>query len=144
MVTVLDVERTVAPGIPWDRAVACRFRDTLDDRYELNETRATLVAQEAVNLAAANSVGRMDGCERVPLDSCVAQAAQAPHHIVEGPPSTLVYPVRVVDLPRAVNREAHEEVVLAEERGPVGIEKGAVRLDRVLGPLTRLQIKVDE
>src|SRR5262245_61571122 len=47
-------------------------------------------------------------------------------------------------LPRAVDREPDEKLVLAEERGPRKIEEGSVGLDRVLGSLSGLEVVLGE
>ena len=57
---VLHVERPVAPRRPRHRSVLVRLRHPLDDRDELNEARAAVVAEEAVDLAAAVGVRGVD------------------------------------------------------------------------------------
>src|SRR5262249_5815176 len=141
-VALLGVERPVAPRRPGHASVRPGLGNALDDRDELHEPCAALVPQEAVDLAAAVAVRGMDRRERVPLDASVAQRLEPAHHLVERPLAALVHPVRVVDLPWAVDRKADEEVVLAEERCPLGVEERAVRLDRVDRTLPGLEAVV--
>ena len=63
-------------------------------------------------------------------------------HPVEGGLAALVDPVRVVHLPRAVDRDADQEVVLLQERAPLVVQQGAVGLDRVEDPLARPRVLV--
>ena len=86
----------------------------------------------------------VDRREDVALDAACAQVLQAAHHLVEAAAPALGQPERVVDLARAVDRDPDEELVLLEERRPLLVELGAVGLDRVLRPLPRLQVVVDQ
>ena len=134
---LLHVERPVAPRRPRHGPVRVRLGDPLDDRDELDEAGAALVAEEAVDLAAVVGVRGVDRRQRVPVDLRVAQVAEPAHHLVERALAALVHAVGVVQLARPVDRDADEEVVLAEERRPLLVEQRAVRLDRVRGPLAR-------
>ena len=107
----------------------------LDDRDELHERRAELVAQERVDLAPVVAVGRVDRGQRVPLHPVPLQRLQPAHDPVEGRLAALVDPVGVVHLARPVDRDPDEEVVLLEERAPLVVEQGRVGLHRVEDPL---------
>ena len=108
---LLLVQRPVAPRRPRHLAVG-GLGDPLDDRDELDEARAALVAEEAVHLAAAVAVAGMHGRERVPLDAGRAQMLETAHDLVERALAALVDPVGVVHLPRPVDRDPDQEVVL--------------------------------
>ena len=95
-VALLHVERPVAPGRPRHGSVFVRLGDALDDRDELDEPRAALVAEEAVDLAAVVAVRGVDGRQRVPLDARRLQVLEAAHHLVERALAALVHPVGVV------------------------------------------------
>ena len=105
--------------------------DPLDDGDELDELRTELVAQERVDLAAVVAVGRVDGGEHVPVDPVPPEYVEPAHHPVEGGLAALVDPVGVVHLARAVDGQAHQEVVLVQERAPLVVEQRAVGLHRV-------------
>ena len=120
--SLLLVERPVAPRRPRHLPVG-RLGDALDDRDELDEACVALVAQEAVHLAAVVAVARVHGRERVPLDAGRPQMVEPAHHLVERPLAALVDPVGVVHLPRPVDRDPDQEVVLLEERRPLLVEQ---------------------
>ena len=138
-VPLLGVERAAlhpaAPAGVGDRQTL--LGRAFDDGNELDEPRAQLVAQERVHLAAVVAVDRVDGGQHVPVDLVAPQHIQAPHHPVERRLAALVHAVGIVHLPRPVDRDADQEVVLLQERAPLVIEQGAVRLDRVEDPLAR-------
>ena len=140
----LHVQGPVAPRRPRHRPVVGGLHDPLDDRDELHEARAALVAEEPVHLAAVVGVGGMDRRQRVPVDSRVLQMREPLHHLVERALAALVHPVGVVQLPRPVDRDPDQDVVLLEERRPFLVQQCPVRLDRVDGPLPRLQIPLRE
>src|SRR6185295_3514391 len=82
--TLLDVERPVAPRLPGNGSVVGLIgRDPLDDRDELDEAGATFVAKKAIDLAAAIAVCSVHGCQGIPLDSCVVEKREPEHHLVE-------------------------------------------------------------
>ncbi len=137
---LLGVERPVAPRRPRHGAVLLRLGDALDDRDELDEAGVALVAEEAVHVAAAPGVRRVDRRERVPLDTGLPEVSEAGHHLVERPLAALVHAVRVVQLARAVDRDPDQDLVLAEERRPLLVEQGRVRLDRVQCALAGLEV----
>ena len=107
-VALLAVERTGArTGSP----AGLRERQQLgghplDDRDELDERGAELVAQEGVDLAAVVAVGGVDRGERVPVDAVALERVQPAYDAVEGGLATLVDAVGVVHLPRTVDRHA--------------------------------------
>ena len=74
--SLLHVQRAVAPGRPGHRTVGVGLGDALDDGDELDEARAALVAQEAVHLAAVIGVRGVDRRQRVPLDSSGLQVLE--------------------------------------------------------------------
>ena len=73
-----------------------------------------------------------------------AQVLQAAHHLVKAAAPAPGQTERVVNLARTVDRDPDEEVVLLEEGRPSVVQLGAVGLDRVLRPLPRLQVVVDQ
>ena len=96
-----------------------RLGDALDDRDELHEARTALVAQEAIDLAAAMLVRGVHRREDVVLDAVCAQMPQAAHDLVEAAAPTPGQTERVVDLAGAVDRDPDEELVLLEEARPL-------------------------
>src|SRR6185295_16879902 len=142
--TLLDVERPVAPRLPGNGSVLRRFRDPLDDRDELDEAGATFVAKKAVNLAAAIAVCGVHGCKGIPLDSGVVEEREAMHHLVETAFPSFVHAIGVVELAWPVDRDPDEEVVVLEERGPLFVEECPVRLDRVHRALSGLKAALSE
>ena len=101
----------------------------LDDRDELDVARAQLVAEEAVDLERVRGVGGVDGAEDVELDAVPLQEAGGGDARGRRPACRRVVPVGVVQLAWAVDAEAHEVVVLGEERRPLVVEQHAVGLD---------------
>ena len=138
-VPLLRVERAAlhpaAPAGVGDRQAL--LGRAFDDGNELDERRAQLIAQERVHAAAVVAVDRVDGGQHVPVDLVPPQHIQAPHHPVERRLAALVHAVGVVHLPRPVDRDADQEVVLLQEPAPLVVEQGAVGLDRVEDPLAR-------
>ena len=94
------------------------FGDSLDDRDELHEPRAAVVAQEAVHLATARFVGRVHGRENVVFHARGPQVTEAAHDLVEAAAAALRHPVGVVDLLGTVDRDPDEELVFVEELPP--------------------------
>src|ERR1017187_5136384 len=74
--------------------------------------------------AAVVAIDRMDRGQHVPLDRVALEHIQAPHHPVEGGLAALVDPVGVVHLPRAVDRDPDQELVVLQERTPFVIQQG--------------------
>ena len=66
------------------------------------------------------------------------------HHLVEGALLAAVDPVSVMELPRAVDAETNQEIVLLEEGAPLIIQKDAVGLKSVLHNLAGLTVLFDE
>jgi hypothetical protein len=86
----------------------------------------------------------VDGGEDVERHPARAQVVEAAHHLVEAAAAALRHAVRVVDLPRPVDRYPDEEVVLTEEVGPFRIDLRAVGLDRVARPLAVAHMAIDQ
>src|SRR6185437_10558003 len=143
-VTLLDVQRPVAPRLPGNRSVLGRFRDPLDDRDELDEAGATFVAKKAVDLTAAIAVGGVHGCQGIPIDSCVVEEREPMHHLVETALPALVHAKGVVKLAWPVDRDPDQELVLLEERRPLLVEERPVRLDRVRRALAGLKAALSQ
>ncbi len=108
-----------------------RRRD-LDDRDELEEARAELVAEVAVDLERVLLVRGVHRAQHVELGAVLLEQARGGLDLVEHRAPCAVVAVRVVKLARPVDAQAHEHVVLGEERGPLVVEQRAVRLDRAL------------
>ena len=53
------------------------------------------------------------------------------HHLVEGAAAALVDSIGIVHLPRAIDAQPHQEVVLFEERRPLVVDLRAVSLNRM-------------
>ena len=110
----------------------------------MHESSAALIAQEPIHLATAVLVGCVHGGQYVELDPRRAELPEPAHHLIEAAASAFRDAECVVDLARAVDRDANQEVVLAQERGPLCVELGGIGLDRVRRPLTRLQVAIDK
>jgi len=78
--------------------------------------------------------------QRVEADTVTLQHPGRGVHCVEGRGAALGHAVVVVNVARAVDREADQETVLLEKLGPVLVEQRAVRLQVVLDPLPGLRI----
>ena len=137
-VALLPVQRPVAgAGAPARLGQRQQLgRHPLDDRDELHERRAQVVAQEPVDLAPVVAVGRVHRGQRVPVDAVPLERVEPADHPVEGGLAALVDPVGVVHLARPVDRDPDQEVVLLQERAPLVVEQGRVGLHRVEDPLT--------
>ncbi len=109
----------------------------LDDRDELDEPRAEVVAEERVDLAPVVAVGRVDRGQRVPLHPVPTEHVQPAQHPVEGGLAALVDAVGVVHVAGSVHRDADQEVVRVQEVAPLVVEERAVGLDGVEDPLSR-------
>ncbi len=86
------------------------------------------------------AVDGVHGRQRVPLHPTGPEVLEAADHLLERPLAALVDPVGVVQLPRPVDRDPDQELVLPEERGPLLVQQRPVGLNRVDSPLARLQI----
>ena len=89
-------------------------------------------------------VGGVDRAQDVEVDVVLAQVPPAAHHQVERALPAAVDAVGVVQLARTVDAQAHEEVVLLEERAPVVVEQQAVGLERVLHGLAGPAVLLDQ
>ena len=100
-------------------------------------------AHELVYALALSGTAVVDGAQRVVLYAAHGHHLESSHHAVEGGVPAAVVSVGVVDLLGAVEREPDEEVVLAEEVAPVGVDEQSVGLQRVLdlfvSPVSLLQ-----
>ena len=118
-------DRAVRHRVPFLEA---RLVVPFHDGDELDELRAGLIAQEAIDLQRMGGIGRVDGGEDVKLNPVLLQEVQALHHPIEGGAATLVNPVAVVYLTRAIDADADEEIVGAEEAAPIVVQRCAVGL----------------
>ena len=89
-------------------------------------------------------VGRVHRAEDVDVHLVLTQMPPAAHHAVERALPAAVAPIGVVEIARAVNAQADEEVVLLEEGAPLVVEQDAVGLERVLHDLARPTVSLDE
>ena len=115
-------------------------RRALDDRDELDVLGAQLVAQEPVHPATLVAVRRVQRGQHVPLHAVALEHIKSADHAIEGRLAALAHAVGVVNLPRAVDRDPDEELVLLQKRSPLVIEQRTVRLQRVQDPLPRLRV----
>jgi hypothetical protein len=99
---------------------------------------AELVTEEPVDPQRLVGVRLVKGAEDVDIDALALERVPTLHHLIERPPAALVDAVGVMDLLRTVDRDAHQEIVLLEERCPRIVDEHRVRLHRVLDPLTGL------
>ena len=143
----LRVEQALLAGLLAPALVGDRDRllgGALDDRDELHPLGAQLVAEEAIDGAAVVLVGGVDRAQDVEVDLVLAQVPPAAHHQVEGALAAAVDAVGVVQLARAVDAQADQEVVLLEERAPVVVEQQAVGLEGVLHGLAGPAVLLDQ
>ena len=144
-VALLAVERAVPPGPPGRLArqprrqldlveghVDPRRRQPLDDRDELDEARAELVAQVAVDLERVVGVRPVERGQRVELDAVLLEGVQAAQDPFGRRRAAAVHAVGVVHRGRPVDADPDEVVVLLEQRRQLVVDERAVRLDRVL------------
>ena len=100
-------------------------------------------AHELVYALALSGTAVVDGAQRVVLYAAHGHHLEPSHHAVEGGVPASVVAVGVVDLFGSVDGESDEEVVLAEEVAPVGVDEQSVGLQRVLdllvAPVSLLQ-----
>src|SRR5258708_11174902 len=89
-------------------------------------------------------IGGVDGAQYVEIDSEQVQVPPAAHHLIESALLAAVDPVGVVELARAVDAQADEEIVFLEEGAPFIIEKNAVGLEGVLHGLAGATVLFDE
>ena len=74
---------------------------------------------------------------------CRFRQSPAAHHLVERSLAALVDAIGVVQLARAVDAQADEELVRLEEGAPLVVEQRAVGLDRVRRPAVRALVAFD-
>ena len=96
----LNVQRAIAPRGP---AILAPALQPLDHRDELHEPCATVVAEEAVDLATAPFVGGVNGRQHVVFHAAGAEMAESAHHLIEAAVPALRHPEGVVDLARTVD-----------------------------------------
>src|ERR1700733_6567110 len=143
----LRIEQALAPGLRAPALVGdlqCLLRSTLDDRYELHPLGAQLIAKEAVDSTSMILVGGVDRAQDVEVDSVPAQLPPAGHDAIEGAALAPVHPVSVVNLPRSIDAQSHEEIVLLEKGAPVVVQQDAVGLEGVLYNLLRAAVLLDQ
>jgi len=112
----------------------------LDDRDELHEAGAQLVAEEAVHLDRVVAVRGVDGAQDIDIHPVRPQELPPAPHLVERARAALVDPIGVVHRLRAIHAEAHKKAVFLEEGAPRVIEPSPVGLDRVGDLLVRLPV----
>jgi pimeloyl-ACP methyl ester carboxylesterase/class 3 adenylate cyclase len=115
----------------------------LDDRDELDELGAEVVAEEAVDVEGVVLVGGVDRAEEVHVNPVPAEEIPAAHHVIEGAGAALVHAVGVMHLAGAVDAEADKEGVLLEEGTPLVVQAGAVGLDGVANHLAGTAVALD-
>ena len=89
-------------------------------------------AHELVHTLALTCAAVIDGAQRVVFNAIDGHHLKASHHAVKGGLPSTVMAVGIVYLLGAIKRKADEEVVLAEEVAPIGIDEQAIGLERVL------------
>ena len=102
----------------------------LDERDKLHET-SPLVSQEAVDLAAVTRVGAMDHRHRVERHPFSVQQPERPTDSVEGGGSLSRLAVTIVQAPWAVDAEADQEVVFAQEHRPAFVQQRSIGLQGI-------------
>jgi len=110
----------------------------LDDRNELQVSRADFASQEAVYVERARSVASVHAGQRIEPHAEATQKPGRREHRVERRRAALGHPILVVQLPGAVDAEADQESMLLEEARPILVEQRAVRLQVVLDSLAGL------
>ena len=113
-----------------------------DDRNQLDVLRVQFIAEEAIDLERMVRIGGVDRAEDIDVDLVLAQAVPAAHHVVEAALVPLVDAVGIVQMPRTVDADADEVVVLLEECRPFVVDQRAVGLNGVQHALMRLAVLV--
>lgn len=105
---------------------------TLHDWYELDEGSMELITEEAVDLQGIPGVSRIDRTQDIEFDLVFLKQPCRLHDPIERPVAGPVFPVKIVQLPRSVDTQADEEVMVVEEAAPCLIDQYAVGLEGVL------------
>jgi hypothetical protein len=77
----------------------------------------------------------MDSCERVELDMVALQRLDSSHHAIEAGPPTLIDPVGIMQLTRAINGDPNQEVSFCKKAPPNVVEQDSIGLKRVVNAL---------
>ncbi len=118
--------------------------DTFHDGDELHPVGPSIVPEEPVHLEGVVAVETVHRGEDVVFHIVFLEQSQPPHHLVERALTALRDSIGVVQLPRAVDADPDEEVVLGEELAPVVGEQGPVGLQRVEERHPRLAVSLLE
>lgn len=93
---------------------------------------ATDAFEEVVEVEGVVGVEVIDHRQRIPFHTVLVEQVDAPHHLAEGGAATGRAAIFVVKLLRAVDGDAHEEVVFLEEAAPLVGEQRGVGLNTVV------------
>ena len=107
-----------------------RVADLLDDGHELHVAAAQRF-EKAVYLPSAAFAVAVDGGHGVEFDAVPSEPLHGGRHPCEGGAPALVAAAAVVDRRGAVERDAYQEAVVAQERAPVVVQQRAVGLQCV-------------
>ncbi len=110
-------------------------RARLDQRNELHHPRTDLTREKAVDVQRPPGVLAVDDRQGVEGDAVFLQPLGGGEDAVERGLAPLGHAVGVVQVFRAVDAEADEEMVLAEEAAPGVVQQDAVGLQAVEDPL---------
>ena len=105
-----------------------RLADTLDNGCKLQKLTFQLVTKETIKLQRVLDIGSIDRSHSIPLHAMPIKQSQSSHNI----PITALAPTRctqvVVHRLWAINRYAHQEIILAEKLAPLIIYQRSVGL----------------
>lgn len=91
--------------------------------------------EEPIDLQRMIAVASADDGQRVERGGVLPEERQAAHHVIEGVATLLVDAIAIIHLPRAVDAQTNEKVLLAQELAPFVVEQRAVGLQRVVNLL---------
>ncbi len=111
------------------------FRCTLDNGDKLHEATSHFL-EEAVDLQSVAGIVAVHGGKSIELDSIFFQEAEGLQDPVKAACAAFVHAIAVVEVARAIQREADEEVVSGQEFAPDIVEHNSVSLKRVLDPFS--------
>ena len=112
----------------------------LDARDELHVRGAHLAGEETVDVQRPLRIEAIDHGEGVEFHALPPQQLRGREDLVERGPSALGHAVGIVQVPRSVDAQAHQEAVLAQEPAPGFVQQHAVGLQIVFDPLARLLV----